>query len=76
MEPYAKYSGQDMNLRQSRVVLQGAWEEYPEPVKGFVAPKAVRYLGIYFAQKTAWWVGFGCVPAQFNIPIRSAHPRN
>uniref|UniRef100_A0A7S1ICI2 Reverse transcriptase domain-containing protein n=1 Tax=Eutreptiella gymnastica TaxID=73025 RepID=A0A7S1ICI2_9EUGL len=54
MGKYAKYSGQEMNVGKSKVVLQGHWNLRITPMRleGFEVVKSVRYLGIQLGTTT------------------------
>ena len=54
MLKYAEYSGQEMNVGKSKVVMQGEWNlgVFPSRIEGFEVVKSVRYLGIQLGRAT------------------------
>uniref|UniRef100_A0A7S1IBV4 Uncharacterized protein n=1 Tax=Eutreptiella gymnastica TaxID=73025 RepID=A0A7S1IBV4_9EUGL len=55
MRKYAEYTGQEMNVGKSKVVMQGEWNMRIMPLRleGFEVVKSVRYLGIQLGVATA-----------------------
>mmetsp|Transcript_125354 Transcript_125354/g.217331 ORF Transcript_125354/g.217331 Transcript_125354/m.217331 type:complete len:99 (+) Transcript_125354:96-392(+) len=55
MRKYAEYSGQEMNVGKSKVVMQGNWNLRIMPLRleDFEVVKSVRYLGVQLGIATA-----------------------
>ena len=62
MQEYAEYTGQEMNLGRSKIVLQGDWEDGLDILEGFEVATTVRYLGL-------WLGGTGRTPPPPAPPI-------